>query len=40
MFAPDIHAGGGPPGGSGSINRAWVFCGDVSKPKVYVTAAL
>ena len=30
----------GPPEGSGLIKRGWVLCGEVSRPKVYVTAAL
>lgn len=30
----------GPPEGSALINRGWVRCRDVSKPKVYVTVAL
>ncbi len=30
----------GPPEGSAPIIRGWVLCGDVSRPKVYVTAAL
>ena len=34
------HEPAGPPEGSAPINRRWVLCGDVSRPKVYVTAAL
>ncbi|MDP2314038.1 MAG: recombinase family protein [Pseudomonadota bacterium] len=37
----DIHQSPfGPPQGSGLINRGWVPCGEVSRPKVHITAAL
>jgi hypothetical protein len=34
------HEPAGPPEGSGLINRGWVLCREVSRPKVYLTAAL
>ena len=34
------HAPSGPPKGSAPINRDWVPCVDVSRPKVYFTEPL
>ena len=35
-----VQSPSGPPEGSALINRGWVCCGEVSRPKVYVTMAL